>query len=109
MKLLGSFKFLPRSSVGIDIGTSSLKVVELSRWGTRKSLKNYGEIQASMLYDKPFRTFDKNTLTLSSEDIARGVRAICQEAKIETKEAVFSIPDFSSFFTYFELPAMSKE
>jgi type IV pilus assembly protein PilM len=109
MKLLGSFKFLPRSSVGIDIGTSSLKVVELSRWGSRKTLKNYGEIQASRLYDKPFRTFEKNTLMLSSQDIARGVRAICQEAKIETKEAVFSIPDFSSFFTYFELPAMSKE
>jgi len=109
MKLLGSFKFLPRSSVGIDIGTSSLKVVELSRWGVKKSLKNYGEIQASMLYDKPFRTFEKNTLTLSSEDIARGVRAICQEAAIETKEAVFSLPDYSSFFTYFELPLMSKE
>lgn len=109
MKLLGSFKFLPRSSVGIDIGTSSLKVVELSRWGSRKTLKNYGEIQASRLYDKPFRTFEKNTLMLSSEDIARAIRAILQETKIETKEAVFSIPDFSSFFTYFELPAMSKE
>ncbi len=109
MKLLGSFKFLPRSSVGIDIGTSSLKVVELSRWGSRKTLKNYGEIQASTLYDKPFRTFEKNTLMLSSQDIARAIRAILQETKIETKSAVFSIPDFSSFFTYFELPAMTKE
>ena len=109
MKLLGSFKFLPRSSVGIDIGTSSLKVVELSRWGSRKSLKNYGEIQSSVLYDKPFRTFEKNTLILSSEDISRAIRAILQETKIETRSAVFSIPDFSSFFTYFELPAMTKE
>lgn len=109
MKLLGSFKFLPRSSVGIDIGTSSLKVVELSRWGSRKSLKNYGEIQSSVLYDKPFRTFEKNTLILSSEDISRAIRAILQETKIETRSAVFSIPDFSSFFTYFELPLMTKE
>ncbi|MDP4007050.1 MAG: type IV pilus assembly protein PilM [bacterium] len=106
---LGSFKFLPRSFLGVDIGTSSIKVVELSRWGTRKSLKNYGEIRSAVLYDKPFRTAEKSSLLLSSKDIARALRAIVEEAKIETKEAIFSIPDFSSFFTRFELPEMTPE
>lgn len=106
---LGSFKFLPKSALGIDIGTFAIKVVELSRWGTRKSLKNYGEMRAAVLYDKPFRTLKKSSLLLSSKDIARALRAILKEAKIETKKAVFSIPDFSSFFTHFELPPMTKE
>jgi len=107
---LGSFTFLPQSALGVDIGTSTIKVVELSRWGPRKSLKNYGEMRSEVLYDKPFRTAEKSSLLLSSHDIARALRAILQEARIEkTKRAVFSIPDFSSFFTRFELPPMTKE
>ena len=106
---LGSFKFLPKSFLGVDIGTSTIKVAELSRWSTRKSLKNYGEMRSAVLYDKPFRTAEKSSLLLSSKDIARALRGILQEAKIETKQAVFSIPDFSSFFTHFELPHMTKE
>ena len=105
----GSFTFIPKSFLGIDIGTSTIKVVELSRWGTKKSLKNYGEIKSEVLYDKPFRTAEKSSLLLSSKDIARALRGILEEAKIETKNAVFSIPDFSSFFTHFELPHMTKE
>ena len=106
---LGSFKFIPKSSLGIDIGTSTIKVVEISRWGTKKSLKNYGEMRSEVLYDKPFRSAEKTSLLLSAKDIARALRGILQETKIETKDAVFSIPDFSSFFTHFELPPMTKE
>ncbi|MBI1971490.1 MAG: type IV pilus assembly protein PilM [Candidatus Wildermuthbacteria bacterium] len=110
MKLpLRSFAFLPRSFVGVDIGTSAIKIVELSRWGDRKSLKNYGEIQVSALYEQSFRTFEKNALLLSSSDIARSIRAILLESKISTKAAVFSLPDFSSFFMHFQLPSMSRE
>ncbi|OHA68818.1 MAG: hypothetical protein A3A27_01145 [Candidatus Wildermuthbacteria bacterium RIFCSPLOWO2_01_FULL_47_18] len=104
-----SFKFLPKTFLGVDIGTSAIKVVELKRWGERRSLKNYAELQSSSLYDKPFRTFEKNTLLLSKQDVARVLKAVLQEAKIQTKEAVFSLPDFSSFFTHFELPQMTKE
>ncbi|MBI2574003.1 MAG: pilus assembly protein PilM [Candidatus Wildermuthbacteria bacterium] len=107
--IFGSFRFLPQRFLGIDIGTSSLKVVELSRWGERISLKNYGELKAGALYDKPFRSFEKNTLLLSNKDVARAIRAIVQEARIQTKKAVLSIPDFASFFTNFELPPMTKE
>jgi type IV pilus assembly protein PilM len=105
---LKSFSFLPKACLGVDVGTSYLKVVEISRWGDRKRLKNYGELHASALYNKPFRTFDKNALLLSNRDIARAVRAIVEEADIKTKKAVFSLPDFSSFFTNFMLPPMSK-
>ena len=111
-KIIPSFNslpFLPKVLLGVDIGTSALKIVELSKWGGRRLLKNYGELKAITLYDKPFRTFEKNTLVLSSKDIARALRAIMQESKITSKKAIFSIPDFSSFFTSFELPPMTKE
>ncbi|TET84259.1 MAG: type IV pilus assembly protein PilM [Candidatus Nealsonbacteria bacterium] len=101
-------EIIPKKSLGIDIGTSSIKIVELSRRGERRKLENYGEIAASVLYQKPFRTFDKSTLLLSSQDVSRAIKAVMEEAKIKTRQTVFSIPDFSSFFTSFELPPMTK-
>ena len=102
-------EFIPKKSLGIDVGTSAVKIVELSRWGERIKLENYGEISAQALYQKPFRTFEKSTLLLFAEDISRAIKAIMEEAKIKTRRAAFSIPDFSSFFTSFELPPMTQE
>jgi len=100
---------LPKKFLGIDIGTASIKLVELSGRGERKKLENYGEIKAEIIYEKPFRTFEKSTLFLSNQEIARAIKAIKEEAKIKTRDSIFSIPDFSSFFTNFELPPMTKE
>ncbi len=99
----------PKSSVGIDIGTSDIKVVQLSFFAGRIKLENYGQISSKALYQKPFRTFEKSTLLLSTQDIVRAIKAIFEEAKIKTKTAYFSIPDFATFFTTFELPPMTKE
>ena len=95
--------------LGIDIGTSSMKVVELSQAGGRVKLENYGEISAASLYEKPFRTLDKNTLLFSNTDVGKTIVAVLQEAQIQTKSAVFTIPDFSTFFTNLELPPMTKK
>lgn len=103
------FKVAPQSFLGVDIGTSSIKIVELSRWGQKKRLENYGEIRAEALYEKPFRSFEKSTLTVSSNDVVRAISAILSESKMKTKKSFFSIPDFSSFFTTFKLPPMTEE
>lgn len=102
-------KIFPKKFLGIDIGTSSIKIVELGRFAGRKKLENYGEISASALYQKPFRTFEKNTLLLSTGDISQAVKAILEESKIKSRESIFSIPDFSTFFTNIELPPMTKQ
>ena len=102
-------RILPKKSLGIDIGTSSIKIVEMSSFRNREKLENYGEISASILYERPFRTFEKNTLSLSSRDVARAIKAVIEEARVRTRQVIFSIPDFSSFFTNFELPPMTQE
>ncbi len=98
--------FFPKKMVGIDIGTSSIKVVELSRWGQGKTLENYGEIKSVSLYKEPFRDVEKGSYLLSNYFVSRAIRAILDEAKIKTKAAIFSIPDFSTFCTSFDLPPM---
>ncbi|MEA3293190.1 MAG: type IV pilus assembly protein PilM [Patescibacteria group bacterium] len=98
-----------KKSLGIDIGTSSIKIIELSRVGKRIKLENYGEISAEALFNKPFRAFEENILNVSSNDIAQAIRATLDEMKIKTKMSCFSIPDFSTFFTWFDLPLMTEE
>ena len=102
-------RFLPKKFLGIDIGTSAIKIVELGSFAGRIKLENYGEMAARVLYQRSFRTFEKSTLLLSAQDISRAIKAICQEAKIETKESIFSIPDFTTLFTTFGLPPMTAE
>lgn len=103
------FQIASKKCLGIDIGTSSVRIIELSRQRERKKLENYGEMRASSIYKDSFRTFNKNTLLFSNQNVAKAIKAILEESKITTRKTIFSIPDFSSFFTNFELPAMTEE
>jgi len=103
------FKIAPKGFLGIDIGTSAIKIVEMSRAGKRRKLDNYGEMKAEALYEKPFRTFEKSTLSFSNRDVVRSLSAVLKEAGFKTNKAFFAIPDFSTFFTTISLPAMTDE
>jgi len=102
------FKMGLKSCLGIDLGTSGIKIVQLTMRGERITLEKYGEIAAQVFYEKPYRSFEKSTLLLSTQDIARAILAICNEAKISEKKVFFAIPDFASFFTSFDLPPMQR-
>jgi type IV pilus assembly protein PilM len=103
------FRAISKNFLGIDIGTSAIKIVELSGRGGRIKLENYGEASAQTIYEKPFRTIDKSTLLFSSREIARALLAIFEEARITEKKTIFSLPDFASFFIDFTLPPMTRE
>jgi len=102
-------KSIRRSAIGIDIGVSAIKLVEISRRGGKINLDNYGQVAASSFYQKPFETFGRGSFAISSPDVSKIIKAIMKESGIKSKESVFTIPDFSSFFTSFELPQMSQE
>lgn len=101
--------FFPQKMLGIDVGTGSIKVVEVSKWGQGKTLENYGEIKSLSLYKEPFKSNERGSYLLSNYFVSRAVRAILDEAKIKTKAVIFSIPDFSTFCTSFDLPPMTEK
>jgi len=101
--------FFPKKMLGIDVGTSSVKIVELSRWGEGKTLENYGQIKSTALYKEPSKTFERGSYLLSDYFVSRAIMAILDEARIKTKSAIFSIPDFSTFCTSIELPPMTEK
>lgn len=99
----------PKSFLGIDIGTSAIRVVELTKQGSGKKLENYGEIKTVSLQAAPFRTIEKDSLLLSNQETAKAISAILTEAGVQSRAANFSIPDYSTFFTNIKLPSMTPK
>ncbi len=98
-----------QSSLGIDIGTKVIRAVELSGKKGKITLENYGEVNLDFATRDFFRSFDKKTLAPAVDNISVAIRAIVVEAGIKTRQVIFSLPDFATFFTTFELPPMSKK
>jgi type IV pilus assembly protein PilM len=103
------FKVISKSFLGIDIGTSTIRIVEISAFGEKRKLENYGEIKAASLSVDSFRNFEEKSLLLSNESIAKGILTILKEAQIKEKKCCLSIPDFSTFYTNFDLPPMTEK
>ena len=103
------FRIKPKKFLGIDIGSSVIRVVEIEGRSKERRLDNYGEFRESFFKNQSFRVSKKNVLTLSNKNIAGAINSVLEETGILTKEVNFSIPDFYSFFTSFELPIMDKK
>lgn len=104
--------FKSKSKLGIDIGTSSIKITELGKEGGRFVLKNYGLFE--------FKSSDKtslakesgpiqNILKLPDGEIIWGIKEVLKKAKIKTTDVVASIPAYSTFATVIEMPYLSEQ
>lgn len=100
------FSRRPRRQIGIDIGTSSIKVVELSREGSHVALQNYGLLEGLDFFGD-IDPAHSSSFKKSEQEIIAAVRQLLQVTRIQTREVVFSIPIFSSFLTVIELPYMN--
>lgn len=100
--------FLPKKMVGIDIGTSAIKIVEISRWGQGKTLDNYGHITSDSIYKDSPLAAERGARVFSSDFVPLAIKGILEEAKIKTRQAIFSIPDFYTFCTSFDIPPMPE-
>jgi type IV pilus assembly protein PilM len=97
--------FKSKSKVGIDIGTSAIKVVELSRKGTRFALENYGffELKGTSQGEA------QSILKLPDEEIVWGIKEVLKKANIKSRDVIAAIPSFSTFATVIEMPYLSEE
>lgn len=96
-----------KKCLGIDIGASSIKIVEISSFGKKKKLENY--IKFSLPQNSSsIKTFHGETLLLLSDEVSEVLQAIFKKTKITQKKVALSLPDFSTFFTTFTLPPMPE-
>lgn len=98
-----------QSSLGIDIGTKVIRAVEISGSKGKLTLENYGEVNLDVACKEFFRSFDKKNLNPAVNNISVAIAAIIEATGIKARKVVFSLPDFATFSTTFELPPMSKK
>ena len=96
-----------KSVLGVDIGSSSLKVVQLRKEKGQAILETYGELALG-----PYSGMEVGQATnLSAEQITETLKDLLREAKVTTTSCGVSIPYARSLLTLVSLPyrADSKE
>lgn len=90
-------------SVGLDIGTKTIKVVELEKNGDKFSLKSAGVIGYNGASVEAFQD-EKEMLALA--DI---IRKLFVDAKIESKDVAISLPESQVFTRSIRFPLLSDQ
>lgn len=103
-KIKGKLEKKNESVVGIDLGSSSIKAVQLRKEKEKAILENYGELSLSHYGNVSIG----QAVRLTDEKIVEAISDLKKEAKITAEKAVISIPLKYSFVTTINLPLMSE-
>jgi type IV pilus assembly protein PilM len=103
--LFGGIKSNDGSVVGVDIGASSIKVVQLRASRGVAVLETYGEIALG-----PYAEFAiGKTVKIPPEKTAEALLDLIKEANVTAHQASVSIPFSSSLLTVIDLPKVDAE
>jgi type IV pilus assembly protein PilM len=93
------------SVIGVDIGTSAIKIVQLGRHENKIVLENYGELALG-----PYAGVGVGqAAVLSKQKIKEALVDIFREANIEGTSAAFSIPMGATMLSLIELPKVDRK
>ena len=93
------------SVLGVDIGASSIKIVQLRASRGAAILETYGEIALGPYGGQPIG----KAVKLSSEKTAEALTDLMKEANVTARKGGISIPFASSLVSVIELPKVDKE
>lgn len=88
--------------MGVDIGTASIKLVELESWHGKPKLVTYGyaDIVSDVIHSKSPEAQAK---------IARSLKKVIAQAGVSTNLTLAALPTFSVFNSIISLPSMSDK
>ncbi|KKR66594.1 MAG: Type IV pilus assembly protein PilM [Parcubacteria group bacterium GW2011_GWF1_40_5] len=93
------------SAVGIDIGSSSIKVVEIRKKAGKAILETYGAIALG-----PYDSLDAGTVTnLPVDKTVEALKEVLKQSGVTSTGGAFAIPVQSSLVFTIELPYQVKE
>ena len=98
------FGFGKNTFLGIDIGTSTIKMVELKLTGNKPYLVNYARMHLDSLMGE--RDLKPSSFEVSLPEY---LKRMLKEANIKSKNAYMSIPAFGGLITLIEFPDMVRE
>ena len=94
----------PKRSLGIDVGTASIKLAQLALEKNNLKLETYGTIWASKGTD----IVNAPIFSLTDDEIGAMLSELLKETKAKPQNVTISVPVFSSFITLIELPDINE-
>ena len=111
-KFLQPLRFLKQtitpSYLGVDIGTTSIKVVEVKQGERLPQILNYAILESRSSLLRVNTALQTSALKLFEREIIDLLKATIAQMKPQTRETVASFPIFSAFTTILTFPEMSK-
>ncbi len=101
--------FKPKSFLGIDIGTTSIKIVEIANSEKKPKLQNYGWLETYGYLERLNNALQTNSLRILEKDASKLLRFLISQIKPRTDRVVASLPSFAAFTTLLEIPMMPSE
>lgn len=97
------FGFTPKSFLGVDFGTSSIKVVELGIEKNEPILLNYGEIMLATL--ETLRSGDQGSY---DAQITNFLRALLEKVAPKSRQVYVAMPAFIGLIALVDFPRMNE-
>ncbi|KKU39719.1 MAG: Type IV pilus biogenesis protein PilM [Candidatus Azambacteria bacterium GW2011_GWE2_46_45] len=94
---------------GIDVGTSSIKVVQLSKERNRVKLDTYGQLETYAYAERFNDAIQTSSLKMLDSQVADLIKKLLRESKAVSRDVTMSIPIFSSFSTVIEIPPIPEK
>ncbi len=91
-----------KSYLGVDLGTSSIKIVELQNKGGHPQLLTYGYVE------QPTDIVRSSSSAMEAK-IIKIIKAIYQQSRMSSTNVVAALPSFSVFNSIISLPKMNKK
>lgn len=102
-------KVFTSSYLGVDIGTSSIKMAEVGFSTNRFKLNNYGILESYGHLERLNDALQTSSLKLFESETIELLSTLLKKIKPNTRKAIASIPAFASFVTLLDLPVMSND
>src|SRR3989338_7019400 len=95
--------------LGVDIGTTSIKAVEVKQGERLPAVLNYGMLELGGYLMRANNALQTSTLKIFEEEVAELLKVLIKKMRPRATEAIASLPVFAAFTTVLDFPAMTPE
>lgn len=106
--MFGITLFGSSSYLGVDIGTTSIKIAEIGKGGRGPELQNYGILESYGHLERVNNAIQTSALKIMEADTVQLLKTLIKHSNFKSREAIASIPAFAAFITLFEMPQMNE-
>lgn len=95
------------SCLGVDIGTVSIKAVEMSTRLNKPIAVNYGTIELPDYLERVNGVIQTSSLNITNSNAPEMLKMLIAQMGTKTRDVVATIPSFSAFTFIIDIPAMN--